>query len=184
MANHGMILKKSVAATDVGAYNRYAVAGSAIDLDNGNVFRLDSCGSLVSGYSEVWAITAGSATSGSNLWMAGSERANLTVDGTLIYSGINDDPRKFYNPGARVLDAFKPQVGDVIEFSADCFENVRAANTFASANGDYYSLVWSTAPIANVLSFSLLATTYFSIGTGGLGDTGRVAAYRMVCVGN
>jgi hypothetical protein len=186
MADHGMILKKSVAATDVVAYNRYAVAASSLDLDNGNVFRLDTCASGISGYSEVWAVSAGSA-SGSTLnemWMADSLRANLTVDGALLYSGLNDDPRKFYNVGARVLDAWKPQKGDVVEFSADCFNGVRAANTFASANGDTYDLVWAASAVADALTFQLLATTYFSIGTGGLGDTQRVTAYRMVCTNN
>jgi hypothetical protein len=190
MANHGLILKKSVAATDVVAYNRYAVAASSVNLDNGNVFRLDTCASSTSGcsviYTEVWAVSAGSA-SGSTLndmWMADSQRANLTVDGALIYSGLNDDPRKFSNVGGRVLDAWKPQKGDVVELSADCFSGARGANTYASSNGDVYSLVWNTSATAGNLSFHLLATTYFSIGTGGLGDTGRVTAYRMVCTEN
>jgi hypothetical protein len=186
MANHGILLKKSVAATDVVAYNRYAMAGSSVDLDNGNVFLLATCGSLVSGYSEVWDVTAGSA-SGSTLndmWMAGQEAVNILVDGTLQYAGLNDDPRKFYNIGAKVFSAFKPQKGDVIELSADNFTGARGANTYADVNGDVYKFVWNTSATANQLAFKLLATTYFSIGTGGVGDTQRVTAYRMVCVNN
>ena len=42
MTTHAVLIKNQIAAADVRSYNRSAVAGSAVDLDNGNVFRLDS----------------------------------------------------------------------------------------------------------------------------------------------
>ena len=117
--------------------------------------------------------------------MAGQEGVNIRVDGDLQYAGINDDPRRFYNIGAKTFTAFKPQVGDVIEFSADCFVAAPSGTSiYASSNGDVYTLVCAAAAVAGSLAFKLLSTTYFSIGNGVLGSTGRVAAYRMVCVAN
>jgi hypothetical protein len=188
MADHGVIIRNDVAAASVGSYNRYAISGSksgsGLDLDNGNVFNLVSQ-STTTGYDAVWSVTMPMASgSVSGLWMACSQRANLTVDGTLIYSGLNDDPRKFYNVGGRVLDAFKPQVGDVITLSTDCFLNAISSNLYANAITNSYLLDWEAVPPASgALSFKWLATTYISVGTGAF-DTQRVTAYKLVCVAN
>lgn len=186
MADHAVLSKKACASIDVGAYNRYAMAGSAVDLDNGSVFRLDTQNTAgTSGYSEVWDVTAPS-LSGSTLnglWMAGTEAVNLLADGTKQYRGLSDDPRSFYNLGAKPFDAFKPQPGDVIELSADAFTGAIGGNTFANASDASYDLVWGTSQTTSALSFQLLATTYFSIGSGAI-DTQRVTAYKLVCLAN
>lgn len=186
----GILLQKSCVANDVVAYNRYSVTASSVDIDNGNVFRLDtqnvynSSGS--SGYSEVWDVTAPS-TTGSNmdgLWMANQDSANITVDGSLQYAGLNDDPRNFYNIGGNVFSAFKPQAGDVIELSADCFVNTFSSNVYAHSGSSVYTLYWSdTAATGSRMSWQYLATTYFSIGTGAI-DNQRTTAYKLVCLDN
>ena len=186
MADHSVLLKTGCAASDIVAWNRYALAGSSVDLDNGNVFRLDTQNSAgTQGYSEVWDVSAPS-LSGSTLdglWMADTAGRNLTVDGSLQYAGLNDDPRKFYNVGGKVFDAFKPQAGDVIELSADAFTTAIGSNTYANSSDGVYELVWGTSQTANALSFKLIATTYFSIGSGAI-DTQRVTAYKLVCLNN
>jgi len=188
--SQGILLQKSCVANDVVAYNRYAVTASSVDIDNGNVFRLDtqnvynSSGS--SGYSEVWDVTA-PAASGSNmdgLWMANEDSKNITVSGDLQYAGLNDDPRNFYNIGGNVFSAFKPQAGDIIELSADNFVNTFSSNTYANSGSSVYTLYWeNNAASGSQMSWQYLATTYFSIGTGAI-DNQRVTAYKLVCVDN
>ena len=186
MANHGILLKKSVAAQDVLAWNRYALAGSAVDIDNGNVFRLDAQNTAgTSSYEEVWDVSAASASASTlnNLWMAGTEKVNLLSDGTHSYLGLNDDPRLFYNIGGKVFDAFKPQPGDIIELSSDAFSNTISGSAFANSASASYELAFGAAQVANSLSFGVLATVYFSIGSGAI-DTQRVTAYKLVCLAN
>ena len=188
--SHGILLQKSCVANDVVAYNRFAMTSSSVDIDNGNVFRLDtqnlynSSGS--SGYSEVWDVLAPAIT-GSNmdgLWMANQESPNKTVDGSYEYRGLNDDPRNFYNVGGDVFSAFKPQVGDIVELSADNFVNTFSTNVYAHSGSSVYTLYWSdTAATGSRMSFRYLATTYFSIGTGALDDQ-RETAYKLECVDN
>jgi hypothetical protein len=187
MADHGVLLKKACASIDVGSYNRFAMAGSAVDLDNGNVFRLDTENTAgTSGYSEVWDVTAPS-LSGSTLgclWMASQDGVNLLVDGVLEYRGLSDDPRKFYNVGAKVFTAFKPQIGDIIEISADAISNTRTAETFLNAADAAYEMAWGSTQTDSDLSFKLItATNFFSIGTGAM-DTQRFTAFKLVCIAN
>lgn len=186
MADHGVLIKNAVVASDVNAYVRYAMAGSSVDLDNGNVFRLDTQNTAsTSGYSEVWDVSAasGSGSTLNNLWMAAQEGVNLTIDGTLIYAGINDDPRKFYNKGARVFTAIKPQAGDIVTMTSDCFSNAIAGNTFANSSDASYELTWGATQTSAALSFKLIATTYISIGSGAI-DSQRVTAYKLQCLAN
>lgn len=186
MADHAVLLQKSCASFDVGSYNRYAMAGSAVDIDNGNVFRLDTQNNAAtSGYSEVWDVSAPSLSGSTlnNLWMANTDGVNLLADGSLQYKGLSDDPRKFYNVGSKVFDAFKPQVGDIIEVTAEALTSAIGANTYLNAADAVYTLTPGTSQTESALSFKLLATTYFSIGTGAIA-TGRVTAYKLVCLAN
>jgi hypothetical protein len=186
MADHGVLLKNMCASTDVNAWIRSAMAGSAVDLDNGNVFRLDTQNTASTrGYEEAWDVSAPSLSGSTlgNLWMAAQPERNLTIDGSLQYAGLNDDPRKFYNPGAKVFTAIKPQVGDIVTMTGDCFSNAIGGNTFANASDASYELTWGATQTANALSFGLIATTYISIGSGAI-DTQRVVAYKLVCLAN
>jgi hypothetical protein len=182
MANHGILVMNKCAAEDVKAWNRSAVAGSAVDIDNGNVFRLDSY-STTSGESEVWAVTAPSASGSTlnGLWMAASPEVPLTVDGTLQYRGLNQDPRRFYNVGAKTFDAFKPQVGDIVTLSADNLTST--LNTYVNSADGVYTLAWSASVVASSLTLKYLATTYNSIGSGAI-DNQRATAYKFVVVAN
>lgn len=188
MTTHAVLIKRAVAAQDVNSYNRYAMAGSSVDLDNGNVFRLDTENTAgTTGYSEVWDVTAPSLSGStlSGLWMAGRNSVNLTIDGTLQYAGLNDDPAKNYSPGAMVFDAYKPQVGDVISLTAAAFTNTRTAETFANAADGVYTLTWGSTQTASALSYKLIsATDYISVGNGTPGSTQRTTAYKLVCIAN
>jgi hypothetical protein len=179
MATHAVLIQNKVGATDVGTWNRSAVAASAIDIDNGNVFLL-SGSAQDTGYSEVWWATAGSFTG--PLWMAASpDSVVTTVSGTLKYRGLNQDPRNFYNSGCTVFDAYLPQPGDIITLTADAFTST--VNTYANSGDALYTLAWGATVSASSLCYKLLTTTYISIGSGAM-DNQRVTAYKLVCLYN
>ena len=184
MANHGVLIRNVVASQNVDSWNRTALTSGSNTMDNGNVFRLDTI-SGSSGYGEVWQATTPtlSGSTLNNLWMAASpETISYTVDGTLVYKGLNMDPRRFYNPAGLVFDAFKPQVGDIITLSTDCLTGT-AAQAFANAADGTSVLAWGAAQTASALSLSYLATTYISIGSGAI-DTQRLTAYKFVVLAN
>ena len=184
MADHGVLLRSAVAAKDVGSWNRYAMS-SASAVDNGNVFNLlteNTAGT--SGYDEVWDVTYPVTGSLTELWMACSQRANLTVDGTLVYAGLNDDPKRFYNPAGYVLDAYKPAKGDVIVLTADAYSGVvSASSVFLNATDSTLKLTVGSVQSATALSYKLIGTTYVSIGSG-IFDTQRKTAYKFQCIAN
>jgi len=175
---HSILIKDQTVSKDVSAYNRSVVSGStSTDIDNGNVFLLQTRGTSGSNI-EAWVFSPCIAGSMIGLWMAASPEVPITVDGDLIYKGLNQDPRKFYNVGGKVFDAFKPQPGDIITLTADALDS-GTAQAFANASAGAFTLVWAANPVATT-TFSLryLATTYISIGSGGI-DNQRVTAFKF-----
>lgn len=181
MADHGVIILSRVAATDIVSFNRSATSGS--DLDNGSVFNLLSQ-QTSAGSAELWKATWPLTGSLAGLWMAVSPEVPITVDGTLQFRGLVTDPRRFYNAAGRVIDAFKPQVGDVIIASSAVIGNAYGASTpYAVASDSSFALSWSGNKLANQLTFDYLNTVYISIGSGNI-DNQRVTAYKLVCSQN
>ena len=112
-----VVIKRRVAAHNIDALNRAVVATE--DLENGSVFTLEER-SNVEGEDEVWkAVKPTGAIKG--LWMAKSSEVTITTIGEGDYAlqmkGIVEDPRMFTNVKGLVFDAFKPQVGDIIEMT-------------------------------------------------------------------
>jgi hypothetical protein len=179
-----VLVKDQTASMNVDSYNRTARAGSAVDISNGNVFRLDTINSSGSG-AEVWTVSAPtlSGSTMDKLWMAGeADTVVTTVSGTLKYRGLNQDPRNFYIPGGDVFNAFKPQIGDIITITADGFTGT-AALAYANSTDGAYTFTTSASVQANSLTLKYLATTYISIGTGNIGSH-RVTAYQYVVHNN
>jgi hypothetical protein len=181
MATHGILIPSAIAAKNVDSFNRSAICAS--DLDNGNAFILGTK-STTSGEAEVWTATVpNSGTALTGLWMAyGGDEVVLTDS---RYKGIDPDPRNFYNLATKVFSAFKPQLGDIIVATADCFYGTKASASYThvnASNAGGFELEWGTSQTGSVLSFKYLATTYISIGTGAI-DNQRVVAYEMECVG-
>jgi len=182
MTTHAVLILNDVRATDVGALNRSVVSGSdADDIDNGNVFFLDSVGTSSSAL-EVW--TAEIPVTGSliGLWMAASPEVNTTVDGSYQYRGLNQDPRNFYNIGGKVFDAVKLVEGDVITLTSDALDSSTEA-AFANATTAVYTFTWGAAVVADAMCLRYLATTYISIGSGAI-DSQRVEAYKFEVLNN
>lgn len=112
-----VVIKRRVAAHNIDALNRAVVA--TVDLENGSVFTLEAR-SNVEGEDEVWKATQPTAGA-KNVWMAKSSEVTITTIGKGDYAlqmkGIVEDPRMFTNVKGLVFDAFKPQVGDIIEMT-------------------------------------------------------------------
>ena len=177
---HAILIQNRVAATNSDFLNRSAITGSSVNIDNGNVFLLDSQSSTT-GQAEVWDATAtGSAVD--SLWMAYSPEIVLTISGTKQYSNINPDPQDFYNVGARVFDAYKPQIGDVITLTGDGLTGT-AASDYANSGSSVYTLHWAGAQVSGALSYRYLATTYVSKADGSI-STQRITAYKLECINN
>lgn len=178
---YAVIELNQVAATDVGIYNRTATSGSI--MEQGSLFLLSSLSSG-SGQGEVFTATQIVTGSLVDVWMANSQVIPFlaSADGEIFNQG-SEDPRNFYNPANRVFDAFKPQVGDIITLSEDCFTGAKGSNTHANATTGSWQLVWGAVSAADALCFRYLATKWISIGNPAVAS-GRLTAYRMQCLAN
>lgn len=178
---YAVIELNQVAATDVGIYNRTAVSGS--NMEQGSLMRLDSLSSG-SGQGEVFTATQVATGSLVDVWMTNAAFIPYlaSADGEIFNVG-SEDPRNFYVPSSRVFTAFKPQVGDIVTLSEDAFTAAKSTNTYANATTGQWQLVWGASQAASALCFKYLATKWISIGNPAVAS-GRVTAYRMVCLAN
>lgn len=177
---HGVLIPVQIAAMNIDSLNRSVIdlGASASPIDNGNIFALGSeysSGSLI----EVFELAQPSSASGTNLWMAYSGDEVIITDAK--YKGLDPDPRNFWTPANKVFSAYKPQVGDIITVTADCFSNSRTAETFAAPILSSFLLKWETNQATSGLCYKLLSTTYISLATGAI-DSQRVSAFKLECV--
>jgi hypothetical protein len=184
--SHGVLIPQSIAALNVDAYNRSAICATA--LDNGNAVIL-SAKSTTSQEGEVYTAVApntGSVLTG--LWMVYEPEIVLTTSGNSIYKGLDPDPRNFFIPASTasaryVFSVFKPQLGDILLATADCFYGSVGANTYVNAGATgTWELEWGSSQTGSVLSMHVIGTSYISIATGSI-DTQRVTAYQFEVVG-
>ena len=180
MSDHSVVVLNKSASFDVGSYNRTAIAGSSVDIDNGNIFRLDSQ-STTAGQTECWNVTAPTfaGSTCNSLWMAASPEVVWTVDGALIYRGMNQDPRRFYNKGGYAFDAVAVKKGDVFTITADGLSGTPSSMIQPTDSAYTWTAVTTASAVAAVpTSASLVGTTYISIGSGAI-DSQRKTAYKF-----
>jgi len=174
--SHAVLIKNSVAAADNRVYNRSVVTGSD-PVDNGNVFGLAAQGTAGSAL-EVWLVSMGVSGSQTGMWMAASPEIPITVDGTLVYKGMNSDPRNFYNLGGKVFDAIKLQPGDIITLSSDALDSTTVA-AFATQTANTFKFAWAAAPAGtSVMCLRYIASVSIPIGSGAI-DSQRVTMYKF-----
>lgn len=176
MAN-GVIEKRAVMAKEIDSLNRSAVIASAVQ--NGSCVSL-SGKSSTAGEEEVWTAVAPATATLGELWMVASPEVVITDSN---YRGINPDPRDFTNVASRVMDVFKPQIGDLILLTDDAVGGTQTTNTFVVATDGELKLQWASAAVSG-LSLELVEDdAYISIGTGSIG-TNRVSAnlFEVVAV--
>jgi hypothetical protein len=179
---HTVVIQNRVMAADIDSLNRTFYSGS--DLDNGWLFSSASQLSTQSGSSELWYAVQPTTGSLNNLWMAASSEVPVTYDGSYAYRGLNQDPRNFYNKAGKMIDAFKPQPGDIITASSGIFDNAIASNGYATPYADNWQLHAGATPLGTgTMAWRVLATTYISIGSGAI-DNQRVTAYKLECIYN
>ena len=119
MANTILVLTR-IAADNVDAYNRSAIATT--NTMNGTLLTLETGLSTTPGKSFVFNATPlTDANAHKQYWMACSPEVNVLGDGTLLYKGINNDPRSFFNPANVEFDVFAVQIGDIVQLSAPFF---------------------------------------------------------------
>jgi len=185
---HAILIQDKVAATENRAYNRSAVC--AADLDNGWLVYPSGL-STTTGESEVWTVvepaTAGGGSALTGLWVAWSPESVITVSGTKKYRGIDPDPRDFYIPATLIGNIWKPNLGDEFTVTADALAGTYIAGTTTHVNATNstggYKWYWGNSQTSSVTSAKLLAVTYVSVGTGGVGDSQHVVAYKFEVVG-
>jgi hypothetical protein len=187
MTDHGIAVLNKVMASDIDSFNRSAISASA-DIDNGNVFQLLTQDTTAAdGQKEVWYATIPTtANSGlKHLWMAYSPEVVTVVSGSNKFKGIDVDPIHFVNSQGDLIDAFMPQIGDIITLTADALGGTKASALYVQvdATNNSYELTWGTAATISGLSLKYLETTFVSKGTAGaIGETQHVTAYKFECV--
>ena len=180
--SQNVLQPRAYAALNIDSLNRPVIdhGATASDIDNGNIFTLDSkytSGSLT----EVWEVTAPTSASDANLWMAYSNDEVILTSAK--FKGIDPDVRNFKNEANKVFSAIKPQIGDIYVMTADGFSNTFSSHTYASCIDGSFKLYWQSAAAAAGLDFKYIATTYISIHTSSSTiDMQRTTAYELECI--
>lgn len=161
-----VVIKRRVAAHNIDALNRSVVATE--DIQNGSIFTLGARNTTDAG-EEVWKPTKPTAAS-LGVWMAYSSEIVTTnvTDGddlSLNFRGIVEDPRMFTNVAGITFNAFKPQVGDIIEMT----QGQDTSGEYLVAGTDYALTIASAAGTG--FAMKKIGTGILHIGTPGLNKT-------------
>lgn len=151
MAKKGYIIESQIAAKDVDAFNRNAIASD--DVDGGALVAL---GGLATGDNNLFEATLATDGTGGGLYMAYNPSEHFTKVGDNIFAGLTVDPRDYTNLANRPFDVFKPQIGDVIAFTDG---NIKTGETVTK--GSYLEIGASglevqVSPTANTTSFKVI----------------------------
>ena len=169
---YGVMIPVAIAATNVDAWNRSCISATSI-FENGGVCAL-LAKSTTSGEAELWTATVPATANLMSDW--------IVYDPELVwtgyYRGLDPDVRNYTIAIGRTFSAFKPQVGDLMLMSEDCFTATKSTNTFANAVDGQVQFVWNATQSSSCIAVHYLATQYISIGTGAM-DNQRVTAYMM-----
>lgn len=155
MAN--VVIKRSVAATNIDSYNRSAVANS--NLSNGSVFSLKE----KSADNELLYVVKAPTANEKGLWMATSPEV-IYVD---KQHGGSADPRDFVNPAGRAIDATYLVPTDIIEMTGEGIEGIATA-AYLVADTAMVLKAATAAPTAGGLVLRKVGTGTLKIGDGAI----------------
>lgn len=180
MANYGYIVEKKIAASEIDALNANAVTTGTTNVDGGMAVSLGT-------YSQgVYTVSLAEATASVGTWVAYNPTEHLTVVNGKYFSGLSADPRDYTNLATRPFDIFKPQVGDIIGFTAANF----GSNTVPSTTNKYITTaasgLWNAASSAiasGKVAFTLLAIESIPFPQAGIGLSYE-PLYVCVCTAN
>ncbi len=184
MAN--VLVQTHVAAMDIDALNRSAVA--AVDVQNGTALVCNGQSSTA-GQKYVFDVAAPTEVA-KGLWMAYSPEVVKTIDGSLVFVGLDTDPRRFTIKAGDVFDIFKPVAGaDLIQVTKDFFEDgydpasvAGATYVEIQAGGKFRAVASATEDFAG-LQFKIFAKEDIIIANGSIGGEG-VDAWILECTNN
>lgn len=124
MAKHGYMIEAQIAAKDVDALNKSAVATA--DVDGGMVVKLGGLNA-----DGLFVATKATTGEGGNVWMAYNPSEHYTKVGDNVFAGLSLDPRDFTNLANRPMDVFSPQKGDIVTLTAG---NIKEGETVAQGS--------------------------------------------------
>ena len=154
MAN--VVIKRSVAATNIDSYNRSAVA--TVNVPNGSVFSLKEKDAVNELLYKAVAPKAGE----KGLWMATSPEV-IYVD---KQHGGSADPRDFENIAGRAIDATYLVPTDIIEMTGDGISGIATAAYLVADTG--MTLKAATAAPTAGLALRKIGTGTLKIGDGAI----------------
>ena len=155
MAN--VVIKRSVAATNIASYNKSAVA--TVDVPNGSVFSLkekDTANELL------YKATAPAANE-KGLWMATSPEV-IYVGKT---QGGSCDPRDFVNKAGKPIDATYLVPKDIIEMTGEGITGIATA-TYLVANTGTTLVASTAAPTSGGICLRKIGTGTLKVGDGAI----------------
>ena len=170
-----------VAAKNIDALNKTCVSSST--LYNGNIITL---GALSTTRQQGDVFTAGTPATATLLTALFAIVSNPilveTTQGTLVYRGLNDDPRNYQINIGELFNVIIPKKGDEFKISVDGVTgtyNASTAQYLVPANGTSV-LTWAGSATLSSVAVAFLCTNasdFISVG-----NVPRVNAYRMLCV--
>lgn len=155
MANN-VVIKRSVAATNIDSYNRSAVATT--DVPNGSVFSLKTKDST----NELLYTAVAPKANEKGLWMATSPEV-IYVDKA---HGGSVDPRDFVNIAGRPIDATYLVPTDIIEMTGEGITGISTA-VYLVADTSMTLKAAATAPTAG-LALRKVGTGTLKVGDGAI----------------
>ena len=171
----GYIIEKRIMAKDVESLNRSAVCSA--DVDGG---KLVSLGALSNGL-----FTATVTTAGTGLYMAYNPSEHLIKVGTKLIAGgsISADPRDYTNLATRAIDVFKPQVGDLVGFTAGNLKTGETPTVGSFLEQEAGGLVVKVSATTATTSFKVVAIETLQFPQAGIGME-NASVYVCECVAN
>ena len=176
MANHAVFLSNKMHAQTTEADVR-PVVSSGCNIDNGNIFSLNSKYSTSGSGMEVWALTLPATGSLINLWVASEPEIPSAFAGTKQYRGLGT-VQDFYNAANQVFTAYRLLPGDIFTLTDDGLTGSHSTGSFIVAVDGDAKWNWAAYPAASAAYAQFLNTAYFSIPDGSIGSQ-RTTAYQF-----
>lgn len=182
----GLMIESSIAATNIDAYNRYAIGN--FDVAGGGLVSLAP--PSVQG-DDRWTATVPATGALGGLYMAYNPSEKYTVIGTgstaKYYAGLSADPRDYTNLANRTYTVFKPKLGDEVVITIDCVDSTGAnavrGDFLEAKNGQTLlaRVAQATGATAGSTAFQIEWVGTLPFPQAGIGFQ-QVKAIKMVCV--
>lgn len=173
----GILIEKRIMAKNVDSLNRSAKA--TINVDGGGLVVL---GDLDATDKDVFTATAPAAGTDA-VWMAYDPSERLTVVNGKYFAGLTQDPRDYTNLANRVMDVYKPQVGDIIGVIAANIEGSTAPTKgkFLEVTAGKTTLSIKATATASATSYKVIDVANLPFPQAGIGME-NVPLYICECV--